>query len=168
MLPAGLQDRLGLSDEQRRRVEALQEIVDTQLNSILTPEQMQMLNEVGPPPGEPGPGGPPRGDGGPGRNRPRPNPTDRPARPANMEALIQASTRLETVEHLHTLFDLTFAEIRPNAADNRLVDVLWSDIRFCWPADCALWFGGTFDASTGALREQVVLVGSLRQIRPPP
>ncbi len=49
----------------------------------------------------------------------------------------------------------------------RLVDVLWSDIRFCWPTDCALWFGGTFDRSTGALREQVVLVGSLRQTRAP-
>jgi len=82
VLPAGLQDRLGLSEEQRRRVDALQEIVDTQLNSILTPEQKQMLNDVGPPPGEPGPGGPPRGEGGgPGRNRP--NPGNRPARPAN-------------------------------------------------------------------------------------
>jgi membrane-bound metal-dependent hydrolase YbcI (DUF457 family) len=89
-------------------------------------------------------------------------------------SLIRASERLETVRHLHTLFDLTFAEIRPHrgnadgaAANDVLVDVLWSDIRFCWPTDCALWFGGTFDASTGALREQVVLVGSLRQTRAP-
>jgi membrane-bound metal-dependent hydrolase YbcI (DUF457 family) len=80
--------------------------------------------------------------------------------------LIAASAQLETVRHLHALFDLTFVEIRPHEA-GPLVDVLWSDIRFCWPADCALWFGGTFDRSTGALREQVVLVGSLRQTRAP-
>ena len=64
---------------------ALQEIVDTQLESILTAEQRQLLNEFGPPgdfdgppPGE----GQPRGDGPP-RNRDRPNASDRPARPAN-------------------------------------------------------------------------------------
>jgi membrane-bound metal-dependent hydrolase YbcI (DUF457 family) len=88
------------------------------------------------------------------------------------KALISSSTRLETVRHLHALFDLTFAEIRPHQRDGggndpQLIDVLWSDIRFCWPTDCALWFGGTFDASTGALHEQVVLVGSLRQTRSP-
>ena len=83
------------------------------------------------------------------------------------DALIEASAHLETVRHLHQLFDLTFAEVRPHGTNDGLVDVLWSDIRFCWPADCALWFGGTFDPSTGALREQVVLVGSLRQTRPP-
>ncbi|MBX7106858.1 MAG: EF-hand domain-containing protein [Gemmataceae bacterium] len=91
ILPQGLQDRLNLTDDQRRRVNALQEIVDTQLDTILTPEQKQMLGEVGPPPGQPGgpgegpprgDGGPGRGEGGPGRNRQRPNPTDRPARPA--------------------------------------------------------------------------------------
>jgi hypothetical protein len=99
----------------------------------------------------------------------------REARPPANEgaALIQASTQLETVRHLHALFDLTFTEIRPHGRDgggtndDQLVDVLWSDIRFCWPTDCALWFGGTFDRSTGALREQVVLVGSLRQTRAP-
>ncbi|HVJ85532.1 MAG TPA: hypothetical protein VM452_07790 [Caulifigura sp.] len=91
VLPQGLQDRLNLTDDQRRRVNALQEIVDTQLDKILTPEQKQMLGEVGPPPGQPyapgqgpprGEGGQGRGEGGPGRNRQRPNPTDRPARPA--------------------------------------------------------------------------------------
>jgi membrane-bound metal-dependent hydrolase YbcI (DUF457 family) len=97
----------------------------------------------------------------------------REARPPANEAaaLVQASTQLETVRHLHALFELTFAEIRPHQRDGgstndgQLVDVLWSDIRFCWPTDCALWFGGTFDQSTGALQEQVVLVGSLRQTR---
>jgi membrane-bound metal-dependent hydrolase YbcI (DUF457 family) len=90
------------------------------------------------------------------------------------ETLIASSQRLETVRHLHALFDLTFAEIRPhqpdgtgtNGSNGGLVDVLWSDIRFCWPTGCALWFGGTFDPATGALHEQVVLVGSLRQTRP--
>lgn len=100
--------------------------------------------------------------------------TPRPG--AYSEELISASTRLETVRNLHALFDLTFVEFRPHHRDggrtadgknDGLVDVLWSDIRFCWPADCALWFGGTFDQSTGALREQVVLVGSLRQTRAP-
>jgi membrane-bound metal-dependent hydrolase YbcI (DUF457 family) len=89
---------------------------------------------------------------------------DVPPAPASNN-LIRASEQLETVRHLHALFDLTFVEIRPHGADTGLVDVLWSDIRFCWPTDCALWFGGTFEASTGALREQVVLVGSMRQTR---
>jgi hypothetical protein len=90
VLPAGVQERLGLSEEQRRKVTALQEIVDTQLESILTPEQKRMMSEFGPPQGGPGgfdgtprgEGGPQRGQGGP-QNRQRPNPTDRPARPAN-------------------------------------------------------------------------------------
>ena len=91
---------------------------------------------------------------------------------AGTAALIQASTQLETVRHLHALFDLTFTEIRPHGRENAgtkdgLVDVLWSDIRFCGPTDCALWFGGTFDSASGALREQVVLVGSMRQTRRP-
>jgi hypothetical protein len=95
VLPAGVQERLGLSDEQRRKVNALQEIVDTQLDSILTAEQKKMLSDFGPPQGGPGnfggqrgdgpprgEGGPQRGEGGPPRDRQRPNPTDRPARPA--------------------------------------------------------------------------------------
>jgi membrane-bound metal-dependent hydrolase YbcI (DUF457 family) len=91
---------------------------------------------------------------------------------AGTAALIQASTQLPTVRHLHALFDLTFVDIRPhanNGAGTRdgLIDVLWSDIRFCWPTGCALWFGGTFEASTGAPREQVVLVGTMRQTRAP-
>jgi hypothetical protein len=92
VLPAGVQERLGLSDDQRRKVNALQDIVDTQLESILTAEQKKMLSEFGPPQGGPGnfdgpppprgEGGPQRGQGGPPRDRQRPNPTDRPARPA--------------------------------------------------------------------------------------
>jgi hypothetical protein len=70
-------------------VNALQEIVDTRLETILTAEQKKMLSDFGPPPGGPGNfGGPPPGEGGPQRgpggrgDRQRPNPTDRPARPA--------------------------------------------------------------------------------------
>jgi hypothetical protein len=99
VLPAGVQERLGLSDEQRRKVNALQEIVDTQLESILTPEQKKMLSDFGQQQGGPrgegnfggprgegpprGEGGPQRGEGGPPRNRERPNTSDRPARPAS-------------------------------------------------------------------------------------
>jgi hypothetical protein len=84
------------------------------------------------------------------------------------DKLVAASAQLDTVRHLHALFDLTFVEVRPRQGDGAgLVDVLWSDIRFCWPADCALWFGGTFDRTTGVLQEQVVLVGSMRQTRAP-
>lgn len=76
ILPPGLQDRLELTDAQRRQIEALQEIVDTQLEKILTPEQRQMLNEPGPPPGEPGRNAPPpRDDFRP--QPPRPEPGDR-------------------------------------------------------------------------------------------
>jgi hypothetical protein len=73
ILPPGLQDRLELTDVQRRQIEALQEIVDERLEMILTPEQRQMLNEPGPPPGEPGRGGPPpRDDFRPQSPRPEP------------------------------------------------------------------------------------------------
>lgn len=102
VLPAGVQERLGLSDEQRRKVNALQEIVDTQLDSILTAEQKKMLSDFGQQGGPGGFGGPrgegnfgPRGDGpprgeggfqrgegGPPRDRQRPNTGDRPTRPA--------------------------------------------------------------------------------------
>jgi membrane-bound metal-dependent hydrolase YbcI (DUF457 family) len=90
----------------------------------------------------------------------------RPRLGAYPEELIPASAQLETVRHLHALFDLTFVEFRPHHRGS-LVDVVWSDIRFCWPGACALWFGGTFDRSTGELREQVVLIGTLRQTRAP-
>jgi hypothetical protein len=91
---------------------------------------------------------------------------------AYTEELITASTHVEAVRRLHTMFNRTFVDFRPHrrddgSSDPQLVDVLWSDIRFCWPADCALWFGGTFHRSTGALHEQVVLVGTLRQTRKP-
>jgi hypothetical protein len=103
--------------------------------------------------------------------------------------LVEAATKLSTVRHLHRMFDLTFVEIRPHrreaggassgANDGQLVDVLWSDIRFCWDPDrpgaaqlepivrsaegtrvaCALWFGGEFDAQGAAIREVVRIAG---------
>lgn len=94
-----------------------------------------------------------------------------PPRGAYTEELLTASTHVEAVRRLHAMFNLTFVDFRPHRRDDaggpQLVDVLWADIRFCGPTDCALWFGGTFDATTGALREQVVIVGSLRQTREP-
>jgi hypothetical protein len=84
-------------------------------------------------------------------------------RSAHTAALIDASTRLDTVRRFRSLFDLTFVDVRPNGADT---DILWSDIRFCSGSACALWFGGTF-AAAGAVREQVVIVGTIRQTRAP-
>jgi hypothetical protein len=90
--------------------------------------------------------------------------------PVQPEGHITASSRtLDTVRNFLAVHDLTFATDR--ADSNGSHAVLWSDIRYCWqtvpePAkvDCALWFGGTFDAEGHALR-QVVLVGRLTQRR---
>ncbi len=76
ILPPGMQERLNLTEDQRRRINALQEIVDTQLASILTDEQRRLIGEPAPPPAGP------RGDGPP-RERQRPGADGRPARPAN-------------------------------------------------------------------------------------
>jgi membrane-bound metal-dependent hydrolase YbcI (DUF457 family) len=85
--------------------------------------------------------------------------------PKTME-LIEKSEQLETVRHVHQVFDvpsLTLVELRANGSGT---DVLWSDIRFCGPSFCALWFGGSFDAS-GCVREEVVIIGTVRQTRAP-
>jgi hypothetical protein len=92
------------------------------------------------------------------------NPPSRPA-PAgapDRASLIAASRDLQTVRHFFTLFELPLVETRPHADE---VDVLWTDIRFCWATDCALWFGGTFDAG-GRPRSQLVIIGRVRQARP--
>jgi membrane-bound metal-dependent hydrolase YbcI (DUF457 family) len=97
--------------------------------------------------------------------RPRPDANvsaDAGANASAATSLIFASRDLETVRHFFTLFDLPLVETRPHGDD---VDVLWSDIRFCWATDCGLWFGGTFDAS-GRPRAQVVIIGGVRQMRP--
>ncbi len=46
ILPAGLQDRLQLTEQQRREVATLQEKVDQDLQRILTPEQRQQLEAL--------------------------------------------------------------------------------------------------------------------------
>jgi EF hand len=82
ILPGFLQDRLKLSDEQKRQVADLQKEVDARLDKILTGEQKRMLKEMrqrvpggfGPPGGDRGRGrfGPPRSDDRPGNGPPGP------------------------------------------------------------------------------------------------
>jgi spore coat protein CotH len=82
LLPAPLQDALGLSADQKKKLEALQKESDEKLGKILTDDQNKQLKEMrdrgpitiggfggGPPGGFPGgppggPGGPPGGPGG--------------------------------------------------------------------------------------------------------
>jgi hypothetical protein len=78
ILPRFLRDRLELTSDQEKQIEALQKDVDARLAKILTDEQRQQLKamrERGPggfgPPG--GPGGPPGGEG-----FPPPPPPDQP------------------------------------------------------------------------------------------
>lgn len=86
----------------------------------------------------------------------------RPRPAVDPTSLVTASRDLETVRHFFTLFDLPLVETRPHGD---AIDVLWSDIRFCWATDCGLWFGGTFDAS-GHPKTQLVIIGGVRQTRP--
>lgn len=89
-------------------------------------------------------------------------PPPSPGDAGKAEALIASSRELETVQHLFGLYELTFVETQTRGEE---VDVQWTDIRFCGPASCALWFGGTFESS-GRAREQFVLIGGIRQARP--
>jgi membrane-bound metal-dependent hydrolase YbcI (DUF457 family) len=73
------------------------------------------------------------------------------------------SRSLETVRNFETVYDLGFPRI---TRDGPRVTVLWSDIRVCTDHDCAIWFGGTFDAGLRPL-EQIVIVGTFRQTRAP-
>jgi membrane-bound metal-dependent hydrolase YbcI (DUF457 family) len=81
----------------------------------------------------------------------------------NDVALIEASTRLDTVRRARGLFEFVFPEVITR--EDGTVDVLWSDIRFCRKAACDLRFGGRFDREGRAI-EQVVLIGTVRQTRP--
>jgi hypothetical protein len=74
IMPPFLQERLKLSEEQKKQLDALQKEIDGKLGKILTDEQKKQLKEMregfgrgGP--GRRGPGGPPPGEGG---DRPRP------------------------------------------------------------------------------------------------
>jgi hypothetical protein len=87
ILPGMLRQRLSLTADQEKQVDALQKEVDAKLDKILTSEQKQQLKQMrdrgpggfgpgGPPPGGPGGfGPPPDGDGPPpgGGRRPRGN-----------------------------------------------------------------------------------------------
>ncbi len=76
ILPPFVQERLNLTDEQKKRLGELQKEVDGKLGAILTDEQRKQLKEMeaGPGPGGPGgrggPGGGGRGPGGPGGRGP--------------------------------------------------------------------------------------------------
>lgn len=99
ILPPHIQEMLGLSNAQRKKIDALQRHVDNKLGEILTEDQKQRLEEMknrGPrgPDGDRGGFGPPQGGGpgGPGGNRPRdggpggpPGESGRPQRPAGDE-----------------------------------------------------------------------------------
>lgn len=76
ILPPFLQDRLELTADQKKRLDALQKEVDGKLEKILTADQRKQLKEMGPPGGFPG--GPPGGfPGGPGGDGPPPTKKDR-------------------------------------------------------------------------------------------
>jgi hypothetical protein len=70
ILPPPLQERLGLSDEQKKQLDALQNEINAKLDKILTDEQKKQLKEMrdrgpgGRPGGPSGPGGRPGGPGG--------------------------------------------------------------------------------------------------------
>jgi len=88
--------------------------------------------------------------------------------------LVVASRSLDTVRNFLSVHDLTFAVERAESNDRR--SVLWSDVRYCWQTtpgaetiDCALWFGGLFDAQGRALFQEVKLGGwtQTRSVSPP-
>jgi Spy/CpxP family protein refolding chaperone len=68
VMPAFLQDVLGLTAEQKKQLEVLQKEVDDKLAKILTEEQKKQLKEMPQGFGRGGFGGPPGGPGGPGEN----------------------------------------------------------------------------------------------------
>lgn len=69
VMPPFLQERLKLTDEQKKQLEELQKEVDTKLAKILTDEQKKQLKDMPPGPGRGGPGGG-RGPGGGPSGRP--------------------------------------------------------------------------------------------------
>ncbi|MGE0448059.1 MAG: metal-dependent hydrolase [Vicinamibacterales bacterium] len=97
--------------------------------------------------------------------------------------LIERSRELATVRNLRAVHELTFARVHPVAGGS--TEVLWSDVRFCWPPErteersrgplilgtgtarirCAFWAGGTFDAAGEVLNQRVQIFG-LWQTRP--
>ena len=77
--------------------------------------------------------------------------------------LVDASRSFDTVQNFLHVHDLGFPVVTP-LEDG--MQVLWSDIRYCWSStECALWFGGVFDSGGRPVR-QVVHVGQWQQTRP--
>jgi membrane-bound metal-dependent hydrolase YbcI (DUF457 family) len=83
--------------------------------------------------------------------------------------LVPRSRGLQSVKNFLAVHELGFVREESRAAER---DVMWSDIRYCWRAapatdvQCALWFGGVFDAA-GRAKMQEVRVGSWIQRRAP-
>ena len=84
--------------------------------------------------------------------------------------LIARSRALSTVRNFLAVHELAFAREEAGPGPGR--SVFWSDIRFCWSGrhgeepECALWFGGQFDAEGRPIRQEV-RVGSWLQHRAP-
>ncbi|HEY5042047.1 MAG TPA: hypothetical protein VIK53_08590 [Verrucomicrobiae bacterium] len=77
LLPPRAQEQLQLTDDQLKQIAALETETKAKLGKILTPEQMDQLNNMRPPMRQGGPGGPPNGPqlrGGPGGPGGQPGP----------------------------------------------------------------------------------------------
>jgi Spy/CpxP family protein refolding chaperone len=71
LIPRFAEEKLNLTDDQKKQVADLESEIKAKLEKILTPEQMKTLAEARPPRrggpgGQGGPGGGPGGQGGPG------------------------------------------------------------------------------------------------------
>jgi hypothetical protein len=146
VLPEPLQNVLGLSDDQKKKLAELQKETDTKLGKILTEEQNKQLKQLrdngpggfppgGPPGGFPPPGGPggfppPPGGmqpplGGPGGNGginldPLVNLNDQ-RKPLRGKILAVPSLRAKYLENVHTIAEKSFdwKKIGPLVADYR-------------------------------------------------
>jgi membrane-bound metal-dependent hydrolase YbcI (DUF457 family) len=93
--------------------------------------------------------------------------------------LVRASRSLDAVQNFLNVHDFAFPIERPPNGGH--TEVVWSDLRYCWPTQpvdaplvradgslsCGVWAGGVFDADGHPLR-QVVKIGSVVQTRPAP
>jgi membrane-bound metal-dependent hydrolase YbcI (DUF457 family) len=88
--------------------------------------------------------------------------------------LVGASRALDDVQNFLAVHEFAFAD-ETNREDGR-VAVLWSDLRYCWPAaagdvwrpaiNCGVHVGGVFDVNGRAVMQEV-RVGTIVQRRPP-
>jgi len=84
--------------------------------------------------------------------------------------LAERSLALEDVRNFLDAHEFAFPKQEP--IDDGDIAVMWSDLRYCAPADgstqsCAVWVGGVFDHDGRALRQEV-RIGTLVQRRPAP